>query len=147
MTLKQLLTNIGELGKAQQLINFSAAGTSLAQINPLDVAWYPLLFLSPTGTHIVTENTTKFSITLYYVDRLLEDYSNDIDIFSSSVSNLENLITGIKLIPGVVGVEDNYSIRNFANPEKMNDSLAGAYAEVQITVVRDTICFEEPDII
>lgn len=142
MTLKILLKEIGEMGKAQKLINFSAAGTSLDQINGMEVKWYPLLFSSPTGTHTVAENTTTFEITLYYIDRLLTDYSNDIDIFSSAIENLKNLINGIKTIPGVLDVVDNYTIRNFASTEKMNDSLAGAYAQVRIMVANDA-CFDE----
>lgn len=141
MTLKSLLDQIGEMGKAQELIEFSAAGTSLAQINPMEIKWYPLLFSSPTGTHQIKEDTKTFAITLYYCDRLLEDYSNDIDILSSSIENLQNLINGIKTIPGVVDVDATYTIRNFANTEKMNDSLAGAYADIKVTVPNDTVCF------
>ena len=147
MTLQELLRQIGEMGKAQRLINFSVAGTSLDQINPMQIDWYPLLFLSPTGSHQIRENVKVFDITIYYIDRLLEDYSNDIDIFSSAIENLENLLNGVKTIDGVVDVEDTYTVRNFANTEKMNDSLAGAYAQVRITVAKDN-CFiegEEPD--
>ena len=144
MTLKTLLTLIGELAYRQKLVNFSAAGTSLDEINGMEIAWYPLLFSSPTGTHQVQENTTRFEITLTYVDRLLPDLSNDLDVLSSAISNLENIINGIKQIPGVVGVEDMYTIRNFANTEKMNDALGGAYANVRITVINDNLCVDEP---
>lgn len=145
MTLKTLIDAIGNMGMMQKLIKFSAAGTSLAQINPMTIKSYPLLFSSPTGTHQIREDVKIFSLTIYYCDRLLEDYSNDIDILSSSIENLQNIINGIKNIPGVVDVESVYPIRNFANTEKMNDSLAGAYAEVRITVPNNTICFVEPE--
>lgn len=143
MTLRVLLKNIGELGKAQKLINYSAAGTSLDQINPMDINWYPLLFQSPTGNHTVGVDTTTYNITLYYVDRLLPDYSNDIDIFSSAIENLKNLIIGIRNLPGVLDVSDQYNIRNFTATEKMNDSLAGAYAQIRIIAENDTVCFDE----
>lgn len=143
MNLRILLKEIGEMAIQQKLVNFSAAGTSLDQVNGMEVEWYPLLFNSPTGSHLVYQNTTTYDITLYYIDRLLEDYSNDIDIFSSSIENLKNIINGIKDIPGVVEVNDGYTIRNFTNTEKMNDRLAGAYAQVKIKVVNDTICYDE----
>ena len=143
MNLKTLLTEIGEMGKAQKLINFSAAGTSLDQINGMAIDWYPMLFSSPTGNHTVLENTTTYEITLYYLDRLLPDYSNDIDIFSSAIENLKNLVNGIRLIPGLVEVMNNYSIRNFASTEKMNDSLAGAYAVIRVKVENKAVCFDE----
>lgn len=142
MNLKNLLKAIGEMGKSQRLVNYSAAGTSLDQINGMEIRWYPLLFSSPTGIHMVYQNTTTFDITMYYVDRLLTDYSNDIDIFSSAIENLKNIINGIKDIPGVLEVEDGYEIRNFTNTEKMNDSLAGAYAQVKIKVANEDLCVD-----
>ena len=143
MNLRILLKEIGELAKEQKLVGFSAAGTSLDQINGMEIAWYPVLFNSPTGSHMVYQNTTTYDITLYYLDRLLEDYSNDIDIYSSAIENLKNIINGIKDIPGVVQVNDGYTIRNFTNTEKMNDRLAGAYAQVRVQVVNDTVCVDE----
>lgn len=143
MNLRILLKSIGELAESQKLVNFSAAGTSLDQVNGMEIKWYPLLFSAPTGAHTVMQNTTRYEITLYYIDRLLTDYSNDIDIFSSSIENLKNIIRGIIDIPGVVEVEDNYIIRNFANTEKMNDSLGGAYATIRVTAINDTICVDE----
>ena len=142
MNLKTLLKEIGELAYRQKLVNYSAAGTSLDEINGKEIKWYPLLFSSPTGTHVVKENTTQFELTLTYVDRLLSDMSNDVDVLSSAISNLENIVNGIKQIPGVVSVEDGYTIRNFANTEKMNDSLGGAYANIRITVINDDLCID-----
>lgn len=142
MNLKSLCKELGEMAKAQELVNYSAAGSSLGEINPLAVDFYPFFFIIPSGNHQVLENTTRFSLVLYYVDRLLEDNTNTIDIFSSSIENLKNILIGARSIPGVVDVESVYTIRNFL-PEKLNDRLAGAYAEVRITVENDTICFEE----
>lgn len=143
MTLKQLIKEIGDMAIRQKLINYSAAGTSIAQLNPMSIDWYPVLFQAPTGNHQVRENTTIYQITLYYIDRLLEDYSNDIDIFSTGIEQLKNLVNGIRFIDGVMDVRTDYIIRNFADTEKMNDRLAGAYMTISIEVVNDTICFIE----
>lgn len=147
MTLLELCKALGEMAKAQRLIRFSAAGASLGEINPLDVDWYPLIYIIPSGTHTVTDNTTRFDLTIYYADRLLEDDSNEIDLMSTGIENLKNILIGARSIPGVVNVEDTYTIRNFM-PTKQNDRLAGAYAQVRITVSNDTVCFvegEEPE--
>lgn len=142
MNLFELCKELGEMAKAQELVNFSAAGSSLGEINPLTLDSYPLFFIIPSGTHTVQQDTTRFDLTLYYIDRLLEDNSNTIDIFSSSIENLKNILIGARDIPGVVDVENVYTIRNFM-PEKLNDRLAGAYANVRITVANDTICYVE----
>lgn len=144
MNLFELCKELGEMAKAQELVRFSAAGSSLAEINPMEVDYYPLFFIIPSGTHTVYENTTRFDLTLYYVERLLEDNTNTIDIFSSAIENLKNILNGARDIPGVVGVDDTYTIRNFM-PEKLNDRLAGAYAQVRITVSNETVCYVEPE--
>ena len=144
MNLQELCRSLGEMAKAQELVQFSAAGASLGEINPLQVNYYPLFFIIPSGTHNVQANTTKFDLVLYYIDRLLEDNSNTIDIFSSSIENLKNILIGARDIPGVADVEDTYTIRNFM-PEKLNDRVAGAYAQVRITCENETVCFVEPE--
>lgn len=143
MNLKKLLKDIGKMGISQRCCNFSAAGTSLDQMNPKSVDYYPILFNSPTGNHRVRENTTEYEITLYWIDRLLEDSSNDIDIFSNSIEQLKNIIIGIRTINGVVDVSDEYTIKNFTSTEAMNDRVAGSYATIQVTVANDTICYIE----
>lgn len=142
MTLLQLSKEIGEMAKAQKLVHFSAAGASLGEINPLNLDWYPMVFIIPSGSHTVYDDTTKFELTIYWLDRLLEDNTNTIDVFSAGIENLKNILVGARSIPGVVDVDNSYTIRNFM-PEKMNDRLAGAYAQVRITVVNDTVCFVE----
>lgn len=144
MTLLTLCKELGEMAKAQHLINFSAAGSSLGEINPLSVDWYPLFYIIPAGTHTVQANTTKFDLVLYYIDRLLEDNTNTIDIFSSSIENLKNIINGTKNIPGVVDIDSSYTIRNFM-PEKLDDRLCGAYASVRISVANDN-CFVDGEL-
>ena len=144
MNLQELCKELGEMAKAQELVQFSAAGASLAEINPLQVNYYPLFYIIPSGTHTVKDDTTRYDLTLYYIARLLEDNSNTIDIFSSSIENLKNILIGARDIPGVADVEDTYTIRNFM-PEKLNDRVAGAYAQVRITCENESTCFVEPE--
>ena len=133
---------IGTLAKEQKCVNYSAYGTSLYQLNPKNIENYPVLFASPTGEHLIEQNTVTYSITLYYFDRLLEDYSNDIDIYSAGISQLQNIVNGIGKIEGVLKVEEGYQITNFADTESFNDSLCGAYTTIQIQVVNDEICYD-----
>ena len=144
MNLKTLCRELGEYARSMALINHSSAGASLGELNPLSVEWYPMLHIIPAGTHVARENTTRFGLAIYYLDRLLEDNSNAVDIFSSSVENLKNLLVAAKSMPGVVAVQEQYTIRNFM-PEKMDDRLAGAYAEVWVEVMNDTLC-EDPEV-
>lgn len=143
MTLKELITAIGQMAIQEKLVNYSASAGSIAQLNPLSIDYYPILFITPSGEHTVFENTTRFTISLTYIDRLLEDNSNDIDIYSTSVEELKNIIKGIKLIPGVIDVDSEYVIRNFTDTESMNDRVSGSYVQLRILVSNEIICYEE----
>lgn len=132
MTLKNLIDAISKLAIDEKLINFSAAGNDIYQLNGLVIDSYPALFTCPAGTHYVKDNTTSYSLTLFYIDRLLEDYANDIDIYSTAIEQLKNLILKINDLEGVLSVEENYSIQNFQEDEKMNDRLGGAFADIRI---------------
>ena len=142
MTLKNLTDNIAALARHEKIINYAMAGTSIYQLNPKQIDSYPVLFQSPTGEHLVNDNTTTYEVTLYYLDRLLEDNINDIDIYSASIEELKHLVRGIETIDGVLKVEDGYRITNFADTESFDDRLAGAYTTVDITVMNNEICFE-----
>jgi len=143
MTLKRLLDEIAKLAIEQKCINYAAAGTSLYALNPKNIDAYPVLFQSPTGEHIVSDNSITFEISLYYFDRLLEDNSNDIDIYSAAISQLQNIINGIGTINGVLKVEDGYGITNFNDTESFDDRLAGAYTTIRIVTENKTLCYEE----
>lgn len=140
MTLKTLLNSIADLAINEKIIQYSVAGTSLYQLNPKQIDAYPVLFQSPTGEHLVTENYTTYTITLYYFDRLTEDSINDIDIYSASIEELKNLVRKIENLEGIQKVVDGYRITNFADTESFDDRLAGAYTTIEIVTVNNNIC-------
>lgn len=140
MTLENLLYNIGRTAIRNKVINYSAAGSSIFELNAETIVDYPMLFISPTGNHEVRINTTDYEITLYYLDRLLRDSANDIQIFSTAVEQLKLVMRMIENIEGVVEVSDTYNISNFSETEKMNDSVAGAFCTVTITVINVSEC-------
>lgn len=143
MTLQTLINEISKLAIRQKCVNEALGGTDIYTINGMTMREYPLLFASPTGGHRFNGNTTEYTITLYYLGRLLDDFSNDITLLSTAVEQLKNIIYGIGTIKGVVGVEENYDIVNFTETEAFDDKLAGAYATIRIEAVNETICYEE----
>lgn len=143
MTLQSLLYAISEYGIHRKIINYSAAGASIYELIAKEIKDYPILFASPTGTHSVGRNTTKYTITLYYIDRLMTDSSNDIDVFSAAIEGLKNIIIGIDNLDGVVAVGEEYTIQNFTDTEVLNDRCGGAFATLEITILNDTICAVE----
>ena len=142
MTLETLLYNIGELALKNNLVNAYFAGGSLYELNAETINEYPIIFLTPAGDHTVKENTTRFSLTIYYADRLWDDDRNETDICSAAIETLKNLMRQISYLDWVAYVQEEPSIRLFTETERMNDRVAGAYMQVWVEILNASTCPE-----
>lgn len=142
MTLQNLIDTIARFGIQNKIINCSMAGSSIYDINGETIDGYPLLFASPTGTHTIERDTTTFQITLYYLDRLLQDRSNEMNALSTAVEALKNIVWGIANLDGIVDVSETLDIRNVTETEVFNDRLAGAYVTFEVKVLNAYTCPE-----
>lgn len=142
MTLETLLYNIGELALKNNLVNAYFAGGSLYELNAETINEYPIIFLTPAGDHTVKENTTRFSLAIYYADRLWDDDRNETDICSAAIETLKNLMRQISYLDWVAYVQEEPSIRLFTETERMNDRVAGAYMQVWVEVLNASTCPE-----
>lgn len=140
MTLQGLLTGIGQIGINDRMINFAGAGGSIYELNDLDIRNYPILYVSPTGTHRISDNYTTYELSIFYIDRLADDSSNAVDIHSTAIEVLKNIIRKASLLDGVVGISEEYTIQLFTETEKMKDRCNGAYATVSFTIINDSAC-------
>lgn len=140
MTLQGLLTALGNIAINDRMVSWAGAGSSVYSINDLTIRDYPIFFASPTGTHRVEENWTTYQLTLFFIDRLLEDNSNDMDIQSTAIEVLKNLIKKAAQQDGIVSVGDEYTITLFVDTEKFKDRCSGAYATVEFSIENDSTC-------
>lgn len=143
MDLEKLLYAICDVAIQQKCANYAAAGADIYSLNEKTIKDWPVFFISPTGAHTALVNTTEYTITLYYMERLLDDSENDVTVFSVAIEQLKNLVRHIDNLPEVVGVDNQYELYNFIETEAMNDRVAGAYATIRVEVINDTICPEE----
>lgn len=140
MTLKDLQFKISQMAIQDALINASFSTYSIEAVNSETIREYPILITMPTGSHSVAENYTTYTLTLYYLDRLLNDNSNQNDVMSQSVEVLKNMANKIANMNGIVRMDRNYEIVNFVDTEALSDRVAGAYATLKITIKNDTVC-------
>ena len=141
MALKTLFNNIARLGLTKKVINSSMAGLSVNELNFNDIKEYPILFTTTNGNHRAGKNTTNYGISIYYIDRLMDNSANDLDIINDSMLFLKNFVNSIKDIEGVVNIEENYDLINFtSNP--MADNVCGSYVNIQIDVLNNSLCDE-----
>lgn len=142
MTLELLEYQIGQIALKNNLVNAYFAGGSLYEINAEVIDEYPIIFITPAGDHTVKENTTRYSLTIYYADRLWDDDRNETDICSAAIETLKNLLRQIGYLDWVAYVQEEPVIRLFTETEKMNDRLAGAYMQVWVEVLNASTCPE-----
>lgn len=138
MTLETLLNITCELAIKKNLVNYSAAGSSIYELNTKTVDAYPFIFVSPTGSIVTRKNFTDYGLTVFYVERLLEDNANDTRTYSVANDTLVNLVRQLRQLTGIVEISEP-SVRLF-NDERLNDRCCGAYAEITITVLNDIEC-------
>ena len=143
MKLEKLLNKLCEIAINEKLVNFACASTTLYDFNNQTVKKYAAMLFQPSGQHIWRKNTTTYSINVYYIDRLLSDNANDINIFSTAISELKNFVKKARLLDEVVSIEDNIRFQNFIEKEGMSDRCAGVYATIRITVANETECYED----
>lgn len=139
MSLEFLLNELCELGIRHNLVNYTAAGGSIYQLNSETIDSYPFFFFSPTEDIRIEKNFTTYGLVVFYVDRLIGDNMNDTQVYSNGTLAIQNLMRQVKAMDGIVGVDD-YSIRVFSETEKMADKVNGAYARVNITTLNSYNC-------
>lgn len=97
------------------------------QLNQMQTVNYPAYCLTQQP-HIQTEDTMSFNFTLLYVDRLLDDCSNRIDVQSTAISVLKQIIDTLATQNVLVNSNVNYTTFN----ERFNDNCAGAFVDISV---------------
>lgn len=90
--------------------------------------------------HIAGDNTVSYGITLVYIDRLLRDAANEVDIQSEGMLALTNIINAF------IGENDNAMLGGevafTAFNQRFADDCAGVYARISLVVETNLgICY------
>lgn len=130
------------------LFNYAAVGNP-QELNPENIKEYPVFLLTPSGSFEENDYKEVYNVAFYYFDRLLDDNSNEMNVYSTAVATLKTFIKAIKQLDFIVSIDD-YSIQPFraVDTQVLADRCAGAYASLRITVLQDSICaeYEVPEI-
>ena len=130
MTLYKLVQDVCNLGKAEPNIRFVSQG-DIYQLNHNQDIDYPA-FIVTQGTHTGSDyDEEQFTLTLFAVDRLVSDKSNEIDVQSWANDVLMDVIRKIEEF--YIGtVQPGFKIQTFT--EKFYSLCAGAYATITVTI-------------
>ena len=96
-------------------------------------------FVQGTHSRDENENFIRYAFTLFYVDRLTEDKQNEIEIQSTALDVLGNIIRSIE---AAYCKGETQPINYTTFTESFSDECAGAFATVEFPVPVDTICVE-----
>lgn len=137
MTLKNLIEEFETIASEQPNIKFCGNG-DIFTLNSIPDIDYGVFFITQ-NSHLVFENTTQYSLNLFYIDRLINEETdwNKLQIQSDGIQVLNNIINTF--------VDENdlvvdYPVRYTSFNERFSDDCAGVYCTLIITVPNLGIC-------
>ena len=134
MTLAQLINLFEGIAKEQPSINMIVQ-QDVFRINSAPSLKYGV-FAWTQGQHSGSINgMSAYSFSLFYVDRLKEDLSNQIEIQSVGCETIGNILRMLEEYDVEVG---NYTMQTFN--QRFTDECAGVFCNVTLQVLPNTIC-------
>lgn len=128
MTLLEIVNKLKNIAIKQPNINYVGDG-DIYSLNTLPNIEYGVFFITQTN-HTQNENTTDYTLTLFYVDRVTGDGSNKLAIQSNGITLLTNIIN---LFLMENDVEMDYGIQYTTFLQRFTDDCAGVYCNITIT--------------
>lgn len=139
MTLAQLIRLFEGIAKEQPSINMIVQ-QDVFRINSAPSLKYGV-FAWTQGQHSGSINgMSAYSFSLFYVDRLTEDLSNQIEIQSVGCETISNILRILNEHDVEVG---NYTIQTFN--QRFTDECAGVFCNVTLSVLPTIGCAETYD--
>lgn len=136
MTLAQLIRLFEGIAKKQPSINMIVQN-DVFRINSAPSLKYGV-FAWTQGQHSGSINGMQtYSFSLFYVDRLLEDLSNQIEIQSVGCETISNILRMLDENDVEVG---NYTMQTFN--QRFTDECAGVFCNVTLSVLPTSRCAE-----
>lgn len=135
MTLLDLIHKIEETAKSQPQVG-EVIGGDIYRLNERADALYSV-FAWTQGQHTldVMKDSTAYTFTLFYVDRLTADKSNTAEVQSVGIQVLSNILRFLMSEGVGVGLA---TFQPFT--ERFSDECAGVYCSVTLTVLNDYNC-------
>lgn len=129
MTLYSLINELLDIAKNQPNINYVGEG-DIYSLNSKSNLDYSLFFITQTN-HSLAENTHTYNLVLYYIDRLLADDSNRLQVQSQAILEITNIVNLFNAQNEDIQIDYNIDFTTFIH--KFQDNCAGAFANVTIT--------------
>lgn len=138
MTLAQLISTIEMVASQQPAVNMIVRN-DVFRINSAPSLKYGV-FAWTQGQHSgnVATGLTSYSFSLFYVDRLKDDNSNQVEVQSVGCEVLGNILRSLESYDIEV---ESYTLQTFN--QRFTDQCAGVFANVTMTIPALSMCGEQ----
>ena len=136
MTLSQLIQTIERVASMQPSINMIVQ-QDVFRINSAPSLKYGVFAWTQSQHSGSINGMQTYSFSLFYVDRLKEDLSNQIEIQSVGCETIGNILRALDEYDVEVG---NYTIQTFN--QRFTDECAGVFCNVTLSVLPTIGCAE-----
>lgn len=139
MTLLELIKAMKVVATNQPSVNM-VVENDIFRLNKIADARYGVFaFLQREHSTSIDSNLITYAFTLFYVDRLTNDRSNQIEIQSVGIQTLDNIIRQLDDLG--ISPETDYSFQVFN--QRFLDECAGVFCNVSLSVPAGSACPEE----
>ena len=140
MTLQDTINTIVSIAKTQPNIR-TVILDDIYRLDAMPNAKY-CVFGVTQNTHRWADNMLQISLNLYYIDRLTTDSHNELQIQSTGIEVLQNIISAFVEKCNLSVYNSIVEFHTFI--QKFSDLTAGAYATLSFEIpTASTDCFED----
>lgn len=139
MTLKELIKTMEIVASHQPSINMVVENDVFRLNNKADARYGVFSFVQQQHSTSLDSNFISYAFSLFYVDRLKNDKSNQIEIQSVGIETLDNIIRQLDDL-GIYS-EQSYSFQVFN--QRFLDECAGVFCNVTFSVPVGSLCPED----
>lgn len=138
MTLQHVIKAFEVVASQQPSVNMIVQN-DIFRLNSKSDARYGV-FGWTQGQHSASTDSDMFtySFTFFYVDRLMNDRSNEIEVQSVGIQTLDNILRKLEDLD--IFVSSSYSFQTFN--QRFLDECAGVFCNVSLQVPVDSLCSE-----
>lgn len=140
MSLLEIINSINAIADRQPNINQVIKGGDIYDLNAMQDIRYSVFCLTQ-GEHIEENGQMHYNFVLYYTDRLFNDKTNRVEIQSTGIKVLSNIL---ETLENTYDEEMEIGTKRYqVFQQQFNDDCAGVYCTVTITTDVQDNC---PDI-
>lgn len=140
MTLRELIEAVESAAQGQPAVA-TVVPNDVFRLNAMPEAKYGVFAWTQQQHRAdVASGLVYFQLTLFYVDRLTPDKSNEVQVQSTGVSVLSNVVRTV-LLDQSVDVSGDVTFQTFN--QRFVDECAGVFSNVTFIVPGDDLCAQE----